>query len=216
MRYKRNQVEQAICQTFRAEGARADELKLRLKRLLVTDRCLARGNGAGKRAGRGYAFYSQEAPGSGTEVMFSGYEAFALLAGLMMLEHGMPQADVVGVLRQVRSDLERAHRETLQKDPQVLFDQTAVRRRAKPGLIATDSTAPVFMALVRITSSTVNVGEVTELITVRRGHDDLSAFVRKHAVPGLGATFFDFTGLMHRLATNLSNTRPVKRGRATA
>jgi hypothetical protein len=214
MRYKRNQVEQAICQTFRAEGARADELNLRLKRLLVTDRRLVRGKGAGKRAGGGYAFYSQDAPGSGTEVMFTGYEGFALLAGLMMLEHGMPQADVVGVLRQVRSDLERAHRETLRKD-QALFDQEAVRRMAKPGMIATDNTAPVFMALVRTTGSAINVGEVTELITVRRGHDDLSAFVREHAVPGLGATFFDFTGLMHRLATSLSKTRPVKRGRPT-
>ncbi len=178
MRYKRNQVEQAICQTFRAEGARADELKLRLKRLLVTDRRLVRRKGAGKRAGRGYAFYSQDAPGSGTEVMFTGYEAFALLAGLMMLEHGMPQADVVGVLRQVRSDLERAHRETLRKD-QASFDQEAVRRMAKPGMIATDNTAPVFMALVRTAGSAINVGEVTELITVRRGHDDLSAFVRE-------------------------------------
>ena len=148
--------------------------------------------------------------------MFSGYEGFALLTGLLMLEHGMPQADVVGVLRQVRSDLEHAHRETLQKDPQVLFDQEAVRRMAKPELIATDNTAPVFMAFVRIAGSAVDVGKVTELITVCRGHDEFSAFVRKHPVPGFGVTFFEFTGLMHRLATGLSKTRPVKRGRPTA
>jgi hypothetical protein len=215
MHYKRNQVEQVICQTFRAEDARADELKLRLKRLLVTDRRLVRRKGADKRAGRGYAFYSQEAPGSGTEVMFSGYEGFALLAGLMTLEHGMPQANVVRVLRQVRSDLERAHRETLQKDPQVLFDQEAVRRMAKPGMIATDNTSPVFMAFVRVTGSAVSVGKVTELTAVCRGHEELSAFVGKHAVPGLGATFFEFTSLMHRLAQNLAKTRPVKRGRPT-
>ena len=79
--------------------------------------------------------------------MFSGYEAFALLAGLMMLEHGMPQANVVRILRQVRSDLERAYRETLQKDPQVLFDQAEVRSMAKPGMIATDNTAPCFFGL---------------------------------------------------------------------
>lgn len=216
MRFKRNQVEQAICQTFRAEGRRAGELRLRVKRLLVTDRRLTRGKGEGKSAGRGYAFYNQEAPGSGTEVMFSGYEGFALLAGLMMLEHGMPQANVVRVLRQVRSDLERAHRETLQKDPQVLFDQEAVRRMAKPGMIATDNTAPVFMAFVKTTGSAVNVDKVTELITVCGGHDELNAFVGKHAVPGLGVTFFEFTGLIQRLATNLSKTRPIKRGRPTA
>jgi hypothetical protein len=215
MHYKRNQVEQVICQTFGAEGARADELKLRLKRLLVTDRRLVRRKGADKRAGRGYAFYSQEAPGSGTEVMFSAYEGFALLAGVMMLEHGLPQANVVRVLRQVRSDLERAHRETLRMNTKVLFDRAAVRRIARPGMIATDNTAPVFMAFVRVTGSTVDTGKVTELITVCRGHEELSAFIQKHAAPGLGATFFEFAGLMHRLAQNLAKTRPVKRGRPT-
>lgn len=208
MRYKRNQVEQGICQTLRAEGPRADELKLRLKRLLVTDRRIGR-KAAGKRAALDYAFYSDSAPGSGTEVMFSDYEAFALLAGLMMLEHGMPQAHVVHVLRQVRSDLERAHRETLR----MVFDQEAVRRMAKRGMMGTNSTARVFMAFVRVNGSTVDIGKVTELITVCRGDDELSAFFGKHAVPGLGTTFFEFSDLMHRLAKNLAKTRPVKRGR---
>lgn len=212
MRYKRNQVEQAICQTFGAEGARAKELKLRLKRLLVTDRRLVRRKAAA--TSRGYAFYSQEAPGSGTEVMFTGYEAFAGLAGLMMLEHGIPQANVVSILRQIRSDFERAHRETLRKDPRVLFDQADVRSIAKPGMIATDNTAPIFLAFVRITGSAVDDGTVTELIKVCGGHDDLSAFIKTRSVPGLGATFFEFTSIMHRLAGNLRKTRPVQRGRS--
>jgi hypothetical protein len=215
MRYKRNQVEQAICRTFHAEGARAEELRLRLKRLLVTDRRVVRRKSAGRKTNRSHAFYSDKAPGSGVEVMFSDFEAFALLVGLMMLEHGMPQANVIRVLRQVRLDLERAHRETLQKDPQALFDPEAVRRMAKPGMIAIDNTAPVFMAFVRVTGSTVDVGKVSELITVCRTHDELSAFIKKHAVPGLGATFFEFTSLTHRLAQNLAKTRPVKRGRPT-
>ena len=40
-------------------------------------------------------------------------------------------------------------------------------------------------------------------------------FIKKHSVPGMVATFFAFVGLMHRLATNLSKTHPVKRGRST-
>ena len=40
--YKRNQVEDAICLIFAADDERARELKLRLKRLLVTDRRLVR------------------------------------------------------------------------------------------------------------------------------------------------------------------------------
>ena len=212
--YKRNQVDQAVCQTFRAEGARAEELKLRLKRLLLTDRRIGR-KATGKRAGQVCAFFSDDAPGSGTEVMFSEYEAFALLAGLMILEHGMPQAGVVRVLRQVRSELERAYHETLRMNTKVLFDRATVRRMNKPGMIVTDNTAPVFMTFVRVTGSMVDIGKVTELITVCRGRAELSAFIQKHAEPGLGATFFEFAGLMHRLAQNLANTRPVRRGRQT-
>jgi hypothetical protein len=214
MLYKRNQVDQAVCQIFGAEGVRAEGLKMRIKRLLVTDRRIRR-KATGKRAALAYAFYSDEAPGSGTEVMFSDYEAFALVAGLLMLEHGMPQANVIQVLRQVRADLERAYRETLRKDPKALFDREAIRRMARPGMIASDNTAPVFMAFVRVTGSTVDAGKVTELITVCRGRDELAAFFGKHAVPGRGATFFEFADLMHRLAQNLAETRPVKRGRLT-
>ena len=213
--FKRNQIERGICLTFGAKDARADELKLRLKRLLVTDRRLIRRKRSKEKAGFGYAFYSQDAPGSGVEVMFTDYEAFALLAGLMLLEHGIPQATVVGILRRVRSDLETAHRETLEKDPTDLFDPKAVQAIAKPGMIATDNTDPIFLALIKLPSSAVDDGKVRALLTVCRGHDELRTFIKKHSVPGIGATFFEFVGLMHRLAANLSKTHPVKRGRST-
>jgi hypothetical protein len=92
-----------------ARDARIDELKFRLKRLLVTDRRSGRDPNSEDEGDRHYAFYSQEPPGSGTEVMFSGYEAFALLAAITLLEHGLPQAAVVKVMRQVRRPLEAAH-----------------------------------------------------------------------------------------------------------
>ena len=209
MRYKRNQIEDAIRQTFGAEGPRARELKLRIKRLLVTDRRLTHRN----RPGRRFAFYSQEAPGSGIEVMFTGYEAFAVLAGLLLLEHGIPQATVVNILRQIRSDLEAAYRETLEKDPRVLFDQKALQAMAKPGMIATDSTHPVFLVLIKLPESTV--ARVHEVMAVCRGHDEMVAFLKKYSGPGLGSTTFEFVGLMHRLATNLAQTHPIKRGRST-
>jgi hypothetical protein len=213
--FKRNQVEDAICVTFGAKNARANEVKLRLKRLLVTDRRLIRSKRSKEKVDFRYAFYSQDAPGSGVEVMFTDYEAFALLAGLMLLEHGIPQATVVSILRQVRSDLETVHRETLKKDPTDLFDPKAVQAMAKPGMIATDNSDPVFLALIKLPSSAVRDGKLTALLTVCRGHDELTTFIKKHSVPGVGATFFEFVGLMHRLATNLSKTRPVKRGRST-
>jgi predicted DNA-binding transcriptional regulator YafY len=147
MGYKRNQVEDAIVRTLGAEGARVEELKLRMKRLLVTDRRLRRSKRSDDKAGHRYAFYSQKPQGSGVEVMFSDYEAFALLAALIVLEHGIPQAKVVSILREIRSDFEAAHRDILQKDPKELFDQHSIRAMARPGMFAVDNTSPVFLTL---------------------------------------------------------------------
>jgi hypothetical protein len=213
--YKRNQVEEAILRTLGAKEARAAEVKLRLHRLLVIDRRLGRGKRIRGYAGGRYAFYSQEPPGSGVEVMFSGYEAFALLVAIMLLEHGFRQAGVVRIMREVRPDLQAAYGETLRKDASKLFDPEAVRAMARPGMLATDNTDPVFLAFVNLTGSSAGNGKVRAAISVCRGHEELSAFVKKHSVSGLGATFFELVGLMHRFAGNLSQTRPIKRGRST-
>jgi hypothetical protein len=212
MWYKRNQVEEAILRTIGAEAARVDELKLRMKRLLVTDRLLGGGKPSNLKAGRRYAFYSQKPQGSGVEVMFNGYEAFAVMAALIVLEHGIPQAKVVSIMQEVRPDFEAAHRDTLQQDPKALFDSQAVRATAQSGMIAVDNTAPVFLAFVKLD---IGKGRVRALISVCRGHDGLASFLREHSIPGSGATHFEFARLIHTLADNLKQTRPVKRGRST-
>ena len=210
--FKRNQVEEAIVRTLGATGARVSDLKLKMKRLLVADRRLGRGKRSDGRADRRYAFYSHKPLGSGVEVMFSGYEAFALLAALIVLEHGIPQAKVVSIFQQVRSDLEAAHRETLQKDPKVLFDPEAVRALARPGQLAVDNTAPVFLTFVKLD---IGSGKVHATISVCRGLEELGKFIKEHSLPGSGATHFELIRLMHTLADNLSKTRPIKRGRST-
>jgi hypothetical protein len=139
-RFKRNQVEEAIFRTLGAQGERVDELRFRIKRLLVTDRHSGCDAHSEEEGDRHYAFFSQKPPGSGTEVKFSGYEAFALLAATMLLEHGLPQGAVVKVMRQVRARLEIAHAQTLKKDHATLFDQQAIRSQAKPGMLAIDNT----------------------------------------------------------------------------
>jgi hypothetical protein len=209
--FKRNQVEDAIFRTLGARDSRVDELKIRLKRLLVTDRRLGRNAKSDEEVERHYAFYSEGPPGSGTEVMFSGYEAFALLAAITLLEHGLPQASAVRVIRQIRRKFEALHAEILKKDPATLFDEQAILAQAKPGMIATNNTDPVFLAFVRLSDS--SIGNKTDSVAVCRGHAELSAFMRRHSVPGLGVTFFEFVGLMYTLAANLSQTRAVKRGR---
>jgi hypothetical protein len=148
--------------------------------------------------------------------MFSAYEAFALLAAIMLLEHGLPQSGVVRVMRRVRRQFEAAHAQTLKKDQSKLFDWKAILAQAKPGMIATDNTDPVFLAFVRVTGSAVDTQKGRSPVAVCRGHVELNAFLKKHSVPGMGATFFEFVRLMHTVAGNLLQTHPTKRGRGAS
>ena len=213
--FKRNQVEEAIVQTLHPSGERAGELKLWIKRLLVTDRRLGPRLRSTKAAGGRYAFHSAGPRGSGVEVMFSGYEAFAILAGLILLRHSLPQGAVVSILRQVRPDLELAHSETLKKDAHDLFNPEALRAMAKPGMMATDNTHPVFLIFVEVAEVPGGKGEVRSLVSVCRGIYEATAFIKQNSAPGFGATSFEFVSLMGRLNDNLAKTRPVKRGRST-
>jgi hypothetical protein len=209
--YKRNQLEEAIVRTLDARDVQIPDLKMEIKRLLLTDRRLGRG----KRSDRGldrYAFYSAKPRGTGIEVLFTDYEVFAVMAAIILLGHGIPQAKVVSILQQVRSDLEAAHRETLRTDRRELFDPQAVRAMAQEGMLPVDNTAPVYLAFVKIDAGK---GTVRATVSVCRGWDELVKFTKQYSVPGSGATHFEFVRLMHKLATHLSETRPVKRGRST-
>jgi hypothetical protein len=211
--FKRNQIEDAILRTLDATGARATALKLRMKRLLVTDRRLGRGKRSDVRPGRGYAFYSQQPPGSGVEVLFLGYEALALIVAISLLEHGMPQATVVDIMRELRPDLEAAHSDFLKKDPKALFDPEAVRRLVRPEMFFVDNADPVFLAIVKRPAR--SAVKIHASLAVCRGHSGLADFHKKYAVPGSAATVSELTTLMYKLATNLARTQPIKRGRST-
>ena len=212
-KYKRNQVQDAIFRTMGAQRARADEIRFRLKRLLATDRSLGWRRQSQDKA-RQYAFYGAEPRGTGADVMYSAYEAFALLAAVTLLEHGLPQVVVVKLMRQIRDELELAHAETLEKHPSDLFDQEAIRARAKPGMIAFDSTDPVILIFLRLTGSSVDEQNIGTVVSVCTNPNGLSRFMKKHGSPGTGFSIFEFSRLIHLLAENLSRTRVVKRGRA--
>jgi hypothetical protein len=147
--------------------------------------------------------------------MFSRYEAFALLAAVMLLEHGLPQASVVKVMRQVRRRLEAAHAQTLKKDPAQLFDPKALPR-PEAGMIVINNTHPVFLVLVGLTDSSVGDRKGGTAVGVCQGREEFAGFMRKHLVLGAGATFFELVGLMHTLADKLQQVPPAKRGRGAS
>ena len=112
MRYKRSQLEDAICKANRAErGAVRTKLLARIKRLLDVDRTLAPKRGADSR--QRFAFFSEERRGTGQEASFAEFEIFALDVALQLAMHGIPQIDIVEILRHLRPELEERHRKLL-------------------------------------------------------------------------------------------------------
>ena len=213
-KYKRNQVEEAIFRTFRARGARIDELRFRLKRLLAADRGLGWQPNASARDDRQYAFFSQEPPGKGTEITFSGYEALALAVAIMLLEHGLTQGRVVRGMRQARRALEAAHARTLEKDPRELFDQKAILAQAKPGLIAVNTTDPIYLVFVRLAESSGGDRRgASAPVAVCHSQEEVISFMYKHAELGPGITVFELSSTIPVLATHLAQARAKYRGR---
>ena len=133
MSYKRNQIEEAIARIFVPNCEEPpSELRTRIKRLLDLDRSIGRKLRSKDAEEANFGFFSEEAPGTGAVISFSEYDAFALLNGLTIMGHRWPQGFAVSIMRRVRRDLEREHARILRQPPDKLFDQQAIRARARP------------------------------------------------------------------------------------
>jgi hypothetical protein len=212
MSYKRNQVEEAIARIFVPNSPKArSELRTRIKRLLDLDRSIGRKLRSKNPEEANFGFFSEEAPGTGADILFSKYEAFALLNGMRIMEHGWPQGFAVSIMRRVRHDLEREHARILRQRPDKLFDQQAIRARARPGDIAVDNTDPVFLTLASKTQRTPNEGQRDPLSAVCQGFEKVGEFSRD--VGASSVTTFEVATLAHRLHQELMKTEPRRRGR---
>jgi hypothetical protein len=213
-RYKRNQVEEAISRTFDPNRQKPpSELRTRIKRLLELDRSIGRKIRSKDAEEANFAFFSEEAPGTGADISFSEYEAFALLNGLRMMDHGWPQSVPVSIMRRVRRDLEREHARILRQEPDRLFDWEAIRARARPGDIAADNADPVYLTVASKAQSAADEGQRALLSAVCRGYEGVGKFSRQ--VGASSVTMFEVVTLTHSLHTQLMKTAPSPRGRGS-
>jgi hypothetical protein len=162
MSYKRNQIEEAIARIFYPNREKCpSELRTRIKRLLELDRSMGRKVRSKDPEEANFAFFSEEAPGTGADISFSEYEAFALLNGLRMMDHGWPQSVAVSIMRRVRRDLEREHARILRQDPDRLFDWEAIGARGRHGDMPPIKTSQdVFPAIASIWTA-ISEGRLT-------------------------------------------------------
>jgi len=210
--YKRNQIEEALSRVFGEDSKEpSPDLRSRVKRLLDADRALGRNPRSSDPEKSTFAFYSVEPPGKGAEVRFSSYEAFAILTALRLMRHAWPQSFPVSVLRRVRSKLEQEHARILRQDPEILFDEKAIRARARPGDLAVDNTDPVFLVVVSgQKGSSADVAGLM-LFDICRGLESVYKFVGQHAAEAW--SLFELVTPAHYLEHHLAKTEPKKRGR---
>jgi hypothetical protein len=212
--YKRNQIEEAISGVLEPRSREPSmELRTRLKRLLDTDRALGREPRSKDPVRANYAFYSIDPPGSGVEVWFTEYEAFALLNGLNLLRHGWPQGFAVSVMRRVRPELQKQHARILKQDPKALFDEEAIRRNARAGDIAFNNIDPVLLTIVSKSGLSLTEQEEPQACAVCRGPKEATRFAWEASGGVGGWSMFDVVGVAHVLAEVLSRTEPRPRGR---
>lgn len=114
---------------------------VRIKRLLDIDRKLPSKRGADRKQRQ--AFSSEAGPGPGHEMSFQEYEIFALDLALLLAEQGVPQTDVVEILRTLRPSLEAEHRKILAKPLTFFADFPEARRDGEPVI----SNHPIFLAV---------------------------------------------------------------------
>ena len=184
-----------------------------MKRLLETDRALNREAEFGDSGPAPFAFFSGEPPGRGREVWHSGYEAFGLAVGLILMSHGWRQSFVVAVLRSVRADLKNQHARMLAQDPKWLFDEDAIRRNARAGDMAFDNQDPVLLIIGSKPMRALNEQEGPVACAVCRGPSRMAQFMDEfRGSSPLAWTSFELVGLAHRLSEALAKTKPRKRG----
>jgi hypothetical protein len=212
MSYKRNQIEEAIARIFRPNCEKpSPELRTRIKRLLELDRSMGRKPRSKDPEQANFGFFTEEAPGTGADISFSEYEAFALLNGLRIMGHGWPQGFAVSIMRRIRVDLEREHERILRQSPVKLFDQEVIRASARPGDLAIDNTDPVFLILASKAQRSSGDGQTSGLVAVCRGRAKVSEF--SHDVGAVSLTIFELATPAHQLHQELMKTEPRRRGR---
>jgi hypothetical protein len=179
------------------------ELHHRLKRLLDTDRTLGRNPRSADPEQAFYAFYAGDAPGSGVEVWFSAYEAFALLIAFNLLESGFPQQQTVLALRRKRPALEQEHKRILKLDPEILSNLDSLE--AKP-----TNKDPAYLS---ITTERLPKAKPLKATRICHGYSDLMQFMKSALA---SYTVFELTRPARWLNDHLAKTEPSQRGRAAS
>lgn len=128
-RFQRGQVDESLWALFRPDQSSPPPLFLgRIRKLIDVDRKADVLAGASTAHAAPHAFHSRPPRGQGYEAEFSAFDAFCLAIALDLLDLGFKQAEIVFLLRHIRSDLERKFADILEDPPAGRMTQDADKR----------------------------------------------------------------------------------------
>ena len=222
--YKRDQVEQAIgivsgnIRPSQTPGA-FNRIKIELKRLLDRDRKQAQETPKGAPVRQ--AFHSAPPPGRGIDVIYTAYEAFALLTALRLMRAGLPQSTAVRFLRDLREPLAGFHYETLQLSLQQLrpdIEQGERLRLVRDGfLVRSVEQMAYLMALADERAEQFDLPSPPEAPVsgnICRSLDQLHDRLRWASHEGCPLIVVELVNAAHQLAYHLSQIPARPRGRS--
>lgn len=206
MTYKRSQVEDAICRANLVGSPIRSKLLTRIKRMFDIDRKLTPKRSTDRK--QRYAFFSEKGPGAGNETSFREYEVFALGVALLMAAQGVPQIDVIEILRSLRPRLEAEHRRILAK-PLDASPETV--RAIHEGRIDVSLKDPVFLCVTAAADRTVpfvtKSGLTGDLVR------SINELWNRFEMARKAITAIELSLLPHTLHWQLTNIEPRKKGR---
>ena len=207
MTYKRSQVEDAICRANLVGSPARTKLLTRIKRLFDIDRELLPKRGTDRK--QRYAFFSEKGPGAGNETSFQEYEVFAVSVALLMAAQGVPQIDIIEILRSLRPNLEAEHKRILAKP---LDQPPEILRAIREGRIDMSMRDPVFLCVTQAIDRPVSFVTKSGLTgnLVRSNEDLWNLFVSNNR---RAITALELSLLPHTLHWQLTNIEPRRKGR---
>ena len=220
--FTRGQIEWAIAQAtgrrVRPDGESPDGLNMKLKRLLDIDRKKGIDASQAEPEFRRFAFLEGGLPGKGFAISYTGYDAFALLLGLHMLESNVPQMAVIRLLRRIRLELVREHASILRLSPQGLAQMKhGIERRIKDGLLVKEPAKMVFLVLPSGAGADLlyrrGQDDTIKLANIARSRDELVDVVAHLALVSPPVLVFELINPAHQLAWWLERAPLIRRGR---
>lgn len=236
MPYKRNQVEEAVWRFMSRDRAGRDPqamFRTRIKRLLELDRATAAGaappgvappGAAPPRDAVTMAFAAAPPAGRGNEARFTAFDTFCLALGLLLLNAGFKQGEIVGLLRHLRPEL-AAEWERLRHQPAAPRQRIAAEHRPdapiyrEAGLPLADT--DVYLVLNRVETTEVfpnfaagpghDPGLILEPVLLHGG-ERLAATLRERAFGFPGHYVVELSIMAALLPPYLDDAAPRRRG----